>query len=138
MSRHILQAQHNEQFHNNICEQFKDFYFDWKITCIFYTAIHYLKALAEHRHKTIGNSHSEIFQSIKPNSNKRVLIVPDKIYNAYYDLYIYSITARYSGITTDENTYNDILLGDHSECVKLLNYFRKYVQGQGIVPINLP
>ncbi|NCX95288.1 MAG: hypothetical protein EBX41_02560 [Chitinophagia bacterium] len=60
------QAQHNERFHDNICSSFPDDFFDWKITILFYIAIHHVKALANQLGITIGESHRAINGNIKP------------------------------------------------------------------------
>lgn len=46
MDRFLNQATHNEEFHSCLCENFTEKFYDWRITSLFYTAIHYLKALA--------------------------------------------------------------------------------------------
>src|SRR6476619_3990067 len=54
----LNQARHNEDFHNSLCREFEHSFFDWKITCLFYISIHYLKALAVKRNKYIGSHHA--------------------------------------------------------------------------------
>ena len=49
MSQYLNQAEHNEGFYAVMCSYNASSYYDWKITCQFYVAIHYLKALAEKR-----------------------------------------------------------------------------------------
>ncbi|RYM32099.1 hypothetical protein ERX46_15565 [Brumimicrobium glaciale] len=69
MDRYLNQANHNEEFHNCICENSPDKFYDWKITSLFYTAIHYLKALALKRDINIGQTHHEIELNINPDRN---------------------------------------------------------------------
>ena len=60
MNAFAVHAHHNKNFHDAICRLQPDVYYDWKITSLFYVAIHYLKSLAQHRNKSIGNFHFEI------------------------------------------------------------------------------
>jgi hypothetical protein len=83
MKSHILQAEHNTDFHKNICSNFPELYFDWKITVVFYTALHLLKALAKKNKKDIGNTHSEIFKSIKNTPLPGVLPLSSTACNMY-------------------------------------------------------
>lgn len=54
MDRFLNQATHNEEFHSCLCENFTEKFYDWRITSLFYTAIHYLKALALKKVLTLG------------------------------------------------------------------------------------
>ncbi len=55
MDEFVMHANHNDVFHTSICKNFPDTYYDWKLTCLFYVAIHYLKALAKKRKKILDN-----------------------------------------------------------------------------------
>lgn len=48
MIQSIEQIKHNEQFHQDLCNKFEDYYFDWKTTCLFYIAHHLIKSLSMH------------------------------------------------------------------------------------------
>lgn len=69
MDRFLNQALHNEEFHKCICENFSDKFYDWKIATLFYTAIHYLKALALKKGIDIGQTHHEIELNVNPDRN---------------------------------------------------------------------
>ena len=60
MGKYLNQAHRNEEFHRGICENYPDTFFDWKITALFYIAIHYLKELADKKRIDIGQTHFDI------------------------------------------------------------------------------
>lgn len=83
MSRHLNQAKHNEHFHNRLTGLCPD-NFDWKVTCLFYTANHFIKALAERRGIDIGNTHRDISYNISylsPNVRMNIGKTPFRNYN---------------------------------------------------------
>lgn len=75
MQQFIDQAIHNEKFHECVHTNFTDSFFDWKITILFYTAIHYLKALAAKRNIDIGNTHADIERNLKFPITKMVILL---------------------------------------------------------------
>lgn len=134
MQEHIKQAEHNEDFHNSICSYSSNRFYDWKITCVFYIAIHYLKALASKNNVNIGTSHFDIEKSVSPQKNATIMPLSKNAWNNYRFLYRYSRTARYSGFT-DENTFEQLKQNDYNHCLQCLAGFKGYIKGQG-VPIK--
>lgn len=122
----ISQVQHNESFHDALTINFPDIFFDWKITCTFYCAIHLLKALGEQHNINIGDTHKDIFKNIKPNNPSRLLPIKKKAFEAYAKIFDYSRTARYEGIF-DRATFEAMKKQDHLHCRHLYNYLRKYI-----------
>ena len=55
MQQYLNQANHNQKFHDCINSEFPGHFCDWKITVLFYIAIHYLKALADKKNFDINN-----------------------------------------------------------------------------------
>ena len=131
MKRYLEQASHNENFHICLVEKFKDHFFDWKITVLFYTAIHYLKALAINRGAKIGETHYDIEQSVNPDRDYAVMKISRNACREYKSLFQYSKTARYEGFT-DFNTFQKLKQIDYSYCMQHLDNFKKYIKGQGI------
>ena len=130
--KHIKQARHNKEFHDCIEDKFPNQFYDWKITILFYTALHYLKALAENRGINIGNTHYDIENSVNPERNGRTMTISKNAWLEYKALFRYSQTARYEGIT-DFETYNELKKIDYKECVKHLGKFKKYIEGKGVI-----
>lgn len=107
-------------------DAFPDNYFDWKITCTFYCALHLLKSLGEFLGINIGESHKEIFSNIKPNNAARLLLIKDKAYDAYSMIFDYSRVARYDGIF-DSHSFEIIKRNDYLHCRSKYEYLRKYI-----------
>lgn len=128
---HIQQAKHNEKFHECICEQFPDRFFDWKITVLFYQAIHYLKALAAQKGLRIGDTHHEIELNINPDRPKNVMPITRGAWREYNSLFQYSQTARYNGVT-DFETFEKLKEVDYGFAKKNLENFKKYLLSVGL------
>lgn len=131
MQQHIDQASHNQKFHDSIDTQFGGQFYDWKITVLFYVAIHYLKALASQRGIDIGETHYEIEQSVNPDRYSAKMRLSRNAWREYKNLFNYSRTARYEGIT-DFATYEKLKQIDHSYCVQHLDNFKNYLRSQGL------
>ena len=132
MDRFLKQASHNEEFHKCICENSSDRFYDWKITSLFYSAIHYLKALALKRAINIGQTHFEIEQNVNPDRPKPVMRITRGAWNEYKKLLQYSRTSRYDGIDTDFETFELLMQTDYEYCIKHLDNFKKYLISQGL------
>lgn len=131
MQKHLNQAKHNETFHDAICDKFGSDYFDWKITSVFYCAIHYLKALASKRGIELGDSHFEIEKCINPHSKSATMKITNTAFTNYKALYQYSRVARYDGFT-DKSIFDKLREGDYKHCVDAFDKFKLYIKGQGI------
>lgn len=131
MKQHILQAQHNEAFHDNIVANFNDQFFDWRITVLFYVAIHYLQALAAMRGIHIGDTHYDIELSVNPDRNNNKMAISKAAWREYKNLFNYPRTAHYEGIT-DFATFERLKETDYNFCLRHLDKFKKYIQGQGL------
>ena len=131
MQQYLDQAAHNQNFHNCIESNFNGQFHDWKITVLFYIAIHYLKALAASRGVDIGETHYEIEQSVNPDRQNSKMKITRNAWREYKNLFNYSRTSRYEGIT-DFSTFEKLKQIDHSYCLTHLDNFKKYMQGQGL------
>lgn len=127
MEEYIAKAKHNETFHCDLCDNFHDKYFDWKITSLFYTAIHWLKVLANKESKDIGVTHKEVNQNIDPSNPNAELKISKGAYYYYINLYKHSKTARYDGIDTDHVTFELLKEEDWKECKKHFDGLKKYL-----------
>jgi len=129
--RHIEQLNHNTAFHSSVCTSFPDQFYDWKITVLFYAALHCIKAHFRNKNIDIGNTHAEIERNINP----RITHAPHKVnkgcWHNYKSLYRYSQTARYDGIA-DSAIYEESLKADHAYCVEHLEAVKLYVKSQGL------
>lgn len=132
MQKHINQANHNHDFHDCLQEKFNDKFFDWKITVLFYTAIHYLKALSAKRGKDIGFTHKEIENAVNPDKFSTTMPIKKGAWTDYKALYRYSKTARYEGFQNNEVVFEQLRKIDHSHSNKHLKNFIVYIKSQGI------
>jgi uncharacterized protein (UPF0332 family) len=132
MDRFLNQALHNEEFHKCICENFSDKFYDWKIATLFYTAIHYLKALALKKGINIGQTHHEIELNVNPDRNNSSKRITKNAWREYKSLLQYSKTSRYNGIDTDFETFEMLMKSDYQYCLQHLDNFKKYVKSQGL------
>lgn len=130
MSAHIKQAEHNRSFLTCIEREFNADFFDWKITVIFYEALHLLKAYGESKRINIGNSHIEINRNIHFKYGNK-LKLNQQTYKSYIRLYQYSRTARYDGIT-DIASFQKMKEADYTNALLDIDYLRKFLKGKGI------
>lgn len=126
MQEFINHAKHNEKFHELICNAENTGYYDWKVTVLFYVAIHYLKALAQFRKKSIGESHEQINNNIKNNRQGATMPLQNTARNNYMALYRYSQTSRYDGFT-DADTFQQLMKRDYEDALECLSDFKKYI-----------
>jgi len=98
MKSHLERAKANERFLAFIDDNEGDDFSDWKMTVLFYCALHYLKAFLILNKKPLGHSHTEIDSIINPCSTSAKFPFPQKIYDYYNVLYQNSWEARYSGV----------------------------------------
>lgn len=130
------QAKHNELFHSATCAHFPADFYDWKITILFYAAIHYVKALGNQLGIDVGNSHLDIRNNIKPPDRPgRIPSMPFNkgAYGLYDYLYRASQLSRYngiadhSGIFTTNELFQDIMKEEHLKCVEAIEKLKMYL-----------
>lgn len=126
MKSYVDQGKHNESLLDHLKKNFPDKYNDWKITVIFYSAIHYLKAYAALNKKSIGVTHHEIFINTDSHNKKAIFPIQKGAYILYKDIYQYSRTARYNGMI-DSATFETLMKADFDECEKNFDKFKKFL-----------
>lgn len=132
MNKHLNQATHNEEFHECICKNFSHRFYDWKITSLFYIAIHYLKALANQKGIDIGQTHYEIEQNVNPRKHNAAMKIKRGAWMEYKSLLNYSKNSRYDGIVSDFETFEKIMKNDYKMALNNLDNFKKYIKKQGV------
>lgn len=103
---------------------------DWKITYLFYVALHYLKALAASKGINIGSDHQTIESSVRPGRHKLVMEISREAWRNYSLLKQASNAARYEGFS-DDLIKQRLLNDDHEKCLIALAAFRQYVFHKG-------
>ncbi|HEY1024040.1 MAG TPA: HEPN domain-containing protein [Sphingobacteriaceae bacterium] len=127
---YLSQAAHNHNFLDCLNETFPDDYYDWKITVVFYIAIHVLKAFAKSKAIEVGDTHDDIDRSLNPSRGTPVYQLKKHVWNAYKNMYRYSRTSRYNGIDTSE-LFKVARRKDYEECLKYLEQFCAYMKKHG-------
>ena len=102
MISHLTQVKHNEDFLAIIENHCPQTYFDWKVTVVFYSGLHYLRGLEKLRKLDIGIKHKDLFYHINPNKKDALMPVDQAVYDCYSDLFNLSISSRYDGIDDKE------------------------------------
>lgn len=110
MKSHIEQAKHNESFLALTEKHSPKDYFDWKITIIFYSALHYVCAYVKYKKCYLGKSHEDLDKIINPDNKTSKATIDLKYYNYYKELYNYSRQTRY-------NPYNNDIKLQLAECL---------------------
>jgi hypothetical protein len=131
MREHLEKAKSNEKFLLFIEQNAVNDFYDWKITVIFYIALHYIKALLKFKKKPTGYTHFDLDKIINPCKPSASCPFPQDKYDCYNDLYIDSRNARYSPVYS---TDFQILLV-HVLCEKSktnLGAIKKYVVSEGL------
>jgi hypothetical protein len=128
----LLQARHNEAFLGNLEENFPDFFNDWKITVVFYTALHLVLAFAEHSGVKIGNEHKELFKAMKARGSEIPnLDVDEECASDYGSLFSVCRIARYRGIE-NPNLFERIKRRDLDFSKRKLEKIKAHLKAKGL------
>lgn len=122
MQQHLNQAKHNESFLSVVETHFPDNFFDWKITIIFYIAVHYIDAyFASYGEHTY--SHEDRREKLEYGANSVSMAFIDH----YNNLYNICRNARYNGFT-DEQAYLRLQQNKLAEAKKNLKFIKNYIK----------
>ena len=132
MQAHLDQAAHNGKFQDCLKSEFSTLFFDWKVTVCFYTALHYIRALAEMKNIPIGTHHDTIRGNIDPDRQGALMPINRQAYSHYRNLQKYSEIARYHGIA-DLVTFEQLREADFRHCERHMGELKKYLKS-----LNLP
>ena len=99
MDNHLRQVAHNESLLDHLETTCPNSFNDWKVTLVFYTALHLIRAFCKHSGVVVGVSHKEL-QIAMNNRGSSVpnLDVDVDCTNHYNSLYAASRQARYDGM----------------------------------------
>lgn len=131
MTEHINQAKHNEKFLLLIEQHCPDNYFDWKITVVFYCALHYLRAFESFKKIKVGGTHKDMIYHINPKNKDAKMKIDQSCADCYIDLFNMAHTSRYNGIK-DTKVYLQLLKYNLSLAKKHLDHIKKFVEGHGL------
>ena len=126
MNQHINQCKYNEEFLSELNSKFPDTFSDWKVTVVFYCAIHLIRGYALSKGKTLGDRHTHVFEYLEEETSKT-----SKIYKAFKVIYRNSRDSRYNGFTTREN-FERLCNIKLNESRTMLGRIKSYVESKGI------
>jgi hypothetical protein len=127
---HLTRAALNEDFFSRVPTSFPEEYPEQLCTVLFYSALHYIHALAAQRGIDIGNTHQDRERNIKWDKMGSMPISREA-WNAYHGLKKNSEDARYEEVG-DPTVYAEIMKGNLKDSIKRLEYLKKYLQGRGL------
>lgn len=135
---YVNKAKHNQRLAEFLEEQGKDGFPDWVVVVMFYVALHWLSAWVSNqgRPRASFGTHGDMRNLIHYNPNPRYkpadhIPVSRRVYEAYDELFDFSITARYDGFL-DEQGMREQEMDDIDECKKDLAIIKQFVEGKGI------
>lgn len=131
MRSHIDRAKANERFLAFINDHAGDEFIEWKITVLFYTSLHYIKALLIFKDKPSGRGQRDIDRIIDPSHEKAIFPFPAEIYDLYITLYQNAWESRYLGVY--ENLLEAAMLKQrYLESQDCLIALKKYLESVGL------
>ncbi len=116
--QYLIKSFHNIEFDKNVGSDYPD----WKVTAIFYTALHFIKHFAEQQNIILRN-HNHIFENINPNNPDGIIPLHPKAYTAYKLLYDLSIKSRYEGIN-NKNLFLKNNSNNYKKSIEYLNIIK--------------
>ncbi len=133
---HLDQAKHNEDVLIFLDKEKAEDFFDWKITIIFYTALHYVRALAKKKKIFINHSHTDIITNIDPRNSSASMPLDQLSYDAYIDMFENSKTCRYDEYYDVNNQWLVCLRKvSYINCKSNLKVIMDYLKTQGLSPV---
>lgn len=138
VQKHYKQAVHNYKFFCEVHSKLPNAFFDWKITVLFYTATHLLRALMAEKEIEVAPSHSALRKAINPNSRQSKHPVKPHCYNSYKVLYNSSDDARYAGFI-DPKRRGSYLKSRFKKCEEAIKSVDSYMKSQdykSLMPIQ--
>ena len=124
---HLDQAVHNYTFYCEVDSKLTEAFYDWKISSLFYTATHLLRAVMANRDIKVDPSHDELIKALNPRIGKRG--VKKHCYDSFLILYNASIEARYSIIFNSK--HQDYLNSRLAKCKSAMESIESFVKSEG-------
>jgi hypothetical protein len=137
VDKYLNKARHNQKAADFLESQGDDGFPDWVVTATFYVGLHLLYAwlISQGRPKNIFNSHGDMRRLINPDirGSKPNGYIPVKrrVYDAYIELYDFSISARYEGFL-DEKAMVEFERIERQLAKDNLDIIRQFVMEKGL------
>ncbi len=130
MKEHLGKAADIKSFFDSLCKAFPSQFEEWKITAVFYTALHLVEALASKRGKNLGKTHEERWRSINPKNPNRTMRMPDQICFDYRALQGYSEVGRYDVEFESPKVQLEMYRDNLADGLRRFDKIEKYMNGQ--------
>ncbi len=132
MKEHLGRAADIKKFFDSLCEAFPNQFEEWKVTAVFYSALHLIEALASNRNIYLGKTHEERWRSInpRPGNTDRKMQMPNQICKDYRALQEYSEVGRYRAEFDSIDAQLEIYRGNFADGLIRFNRIEKYMNGQ--------
>ena len=133
----INKANHNQKLIELLEAQTDSTFPDWVVTALFYKGLHWLGAwlTSENCPRDAFDAHGKmrVLIDYRPRFNKPLVTYPvnKNAYNAYDDLYEFSITARYDGFLNEE-AMKKLNQSNVAQCKKSLEIIKSFIEGKGL------
>ena len=124
---HFNQIEHNKSLLEYLDQEFPDDFFDWKITILFYNAVHYWGALACFCNINVG-SHEERAESFDPNRNA-TYPAPGVSWKTYGKLKRIRRDCSYNGFLS-KDAYMKQLGKEYGICKSYLESLKKDIENE--------
>ena len=131
MNEHLNQAAHNADFLAALSQQFPKLYFDWKITIVFYTALHYIRAFEHFNGVKIRGRHVDLLYHSNPANADALNPLSRRAFDAYSDLFNSAHKSRYQGFGS-KDFHMTLLECDFQLCLTNLDIIRHYLHSKGL------
>jgi hypothetical protein len=132
MDNHLLQVTHNEGLLAHLETTCPRSFNDWKVTLVYYIALHQMRAFGKFMHVSIGRSHKDLEVAMK-NQGASVpnLDVDRECADSYMILESVSRAARYDGI--DDPSIFEHINGKRLSFSKLkLQKIKNHLEAKGL------
>lgn len=133
----INKAAHNQRLVDLLEGQQSIDFPDWIVTALFYKGLHWLGAwlVNEKCPRDAFDTHGKmrVLIDYRPRPNRPALAFPvnKNSYNAYDDLFEYSITARYDGFL-NEDAMKKLNQGNSTQCKRNLEIIKSFIESKGL------
>jgi hypothetical protein len=134
MTNHLDQAKHNFNFLDYLDKSnLSDDYCDWKITVVFYTALHVMRAYTLFKGKSVINSHREFHDKINPEGIHNLLDLDSNIFDIYLELYYASKRCRYAESIISGESLKKLNTVQYGNSRNHLEKILEYVNNKGMI-----
>lgn len=96
---------------------------------MFYSALHWVRALAHEKNIDIGDTHPEVLKNINPNKYGK-MPVKRHVYQSYRDLREYSNKSRYEGFMSFE-AFQQLNKSNHNMALQNFKEVKDYCKKEG-------